>query len=150
MANICEYQMKVIGSNDSFRAFTDILKASVSRDNAKEVLGGIISADVSEIIDGAIFIAGTCKWSILTSMIEGPSSYYNDYKEKPEEWSTPLTNLVKLAKELNLTIEAFSNELGLGFTEYYLITPDGVKEDICNDIIFDTNKGQVSYGAFTI
>ena len=67
-------------------------------------------------------------------------------------YGTPvkLTSLPRLAKELDLTIEVFSEEPGMAFMEYYLITPKGVEEDICIDKCFQTKKGVVSYGAFTI
>ena len=150
MANYCDFVMKVKGSESSLSSFKDIMKRSEAY-QSNGILAGLIQYQDTEILNTCIFLSGQCKWSIATSFMDGLGSYYSDSLKDKASFPYELTNLVKLAKELKLTIEVFGEEPGMSFMEYVLITPEEVVEDICKDMDFTTSKGTVvKYGEFTI
>lgn len=149
MANYCEFMMKVKGSKESILSFKEVLERS-DKYQSDNILAGLISYDASDIHSEYAYITGICKWSVHTSFMEGDGTYYSDSLTDKKSFPFTLTNIVKLAKELDITIEVFGEEPGMGFIEYYLITPQGVEEDICKDLDFTTRKGVIKYGAFTI
>ena len=156
MANYCEFMMKVKGSEDAILSFSGVLAKSLEK-LTDGCLGGLVSYADGTIHNGCKFVTGVCKWSVETSFMEGEHSFYKGYSDPVKDFLkehglTPvkLTSLPKLAEELDLTIEVFGEEPGLAFMEYYLITPKGVEENICIGKCFQTKKGVVTYGVFTI
>lgn len=63
-------------------------------------------------------IDGYCKWSIYHSMLEGEGTYYDSSKGMNQ---STMSSLIQESKLLNLVIECYGDEDGIGIKEYLLI-----------------------------
>lgn len=118
MANNCAYNMKVVGNRkedvDEFLSMMDyshpegkffarIFEAYPY--NFKEENGKY-----------AMFIAGDCAWSVYSCMCGGIFTYYTDNQKNDNQ----ITNLAIETKRLNLKVEIYSQEPGVGFAEHII------------------------------
>lgn len=78
----------------------------------------LVSDDIYSIV-----VEGYCAWSVFSCMFEGPHTYYSDFvadmgKDNPnfKGITIPIAS-----KELDLEIEIFSKEPGMGFMEHYVV-----------------------------
>jgi len=74
-----------------------------------------------------LYLSGYCAWSVYSSMMEGPFTYYTDnhadmMKARGEDLSLTLP---QACKKLSVEVELFSNEPGMCFSEHYHIGSDG-------------------------
>jgi hypothetical protein len=61
-----------------------------------------------------------CAWSVYCCMFDGPLTYYEDFQtEHPNNHFG--THILQESKRLNLEIEIWSREGGVGFQEHYKI-----------------------------
>lgn len=133
MANDCFYELRAKGSEANLKRLASILKY----DDKEYALSRIFSAEICDETKDAISIFGDCAWSVYCCMCEGDSTYFNG--------GTPVfdngakrTTIDRLAKMLNLKIEIWSEECGIGFQEHYLINEEGeFLIDDCRDASFD-------------
>lgn len=72
------------------------------------------------------FVTGGCKWSVILSLLGVKDSYYDEDKKDYGDRSK-VTCLENESKRLNLDIEIYSSEYGVGFEEHFLIR-NGVLE----------------------
>ena len=67
-------------------------------------------------------------------MFKGVHTYYNDWtEERKAKLNEPFKgiNMEDITKELNLTVEIFSSEPGVGFMEHYLVENGEISVDEC-------------------
>lgn len=104
MANNCFYDMKIVGKKADIDKFINALSGK-NPDGFNFIR--VFSVDVYEsdtTSNGKDYtcVCGDCAWSL-------------DYAAKYSE-----NMFAKLTKEYNLTVEAWSDEIGCGFQEHYL------------------------------
>lgn len=133
MPNYCNYTMKVYGKKENVQSFINIMEAEyyynendiyVSCEEQRHFFRIFDTYYDEEELKQAkdnenisIMIDGTCAWSVEVCMNDG--GYYKDirtrYKEKAKG-----TTLQDESKTLDLIIEVYSEEIGVGFQEHYL------------------------------
>ena len=115
MPNLCDYEMCVVGEKSNLEKLEKIMKYE---DSSLGSLYRVFDADLVSIkqMEGNIYrgyIVGCCAWSVYCCMMEGEHCYYQG---EPDG-----TSLLQLSKALNLKMEIFSSESGIGFQEHYFI-----------------------------
>lgn len=126
MANLCSFSMKIKGSKrENLLTFCEIME---QKGNVWMGRGAEICTDIDKNIedneDGtySLQIEGWCKWSIRAALISDAMSM----RTKPEDWSfgsveykeMTFFTLFEACKELELQMEAYSEEPGGGFQEH--------------------------------
>ena len=136
MANICTADTKVRGYKSCIDEFINTLKRGYSYFSEPPKVNGfhffrIFDVEVYEYEHtvGVIYMAKImvdCAWSVYCCMMPGMLTYYNDMKEAvpPEQFKG--TNIIQESQRLNLAIEIYSEELGMGFQEHYWVN-DGIQ-----------------------
>ena len=127
MANMADFSLKAKGSKESLLTLKEILECE-TQDRPYLFIYECYNAVIDN--DNTLKAFGICKWSASVCLLKGDSSYYYDEFRKDDK---NIRNLQDIAKELNLTIELFGNEIGYDFAEYYLINNNG--EIISDDFI---------------
>ena len=144
MPNYCDYQMKLRGAKENVQKFIAYLKADYSYNNGKWECSedrhffrvfeaahdpGEDTVDVSgETIST---VGGYCAWSVFSCLFEGNHTYYDQWKNDGENFKG--THILEASKELDLDIEIYSEEAGVGFMEHYLIEKGELLVDDCFD-----------------
>ncbi|MDA3053568.1 hypothetical protein [Campylobacter sp. JMF_03 NE3] len=128
MANLADFELKAKGSAESLLALKKVFENGNDEnhpfDKSKNFLPRIDDGvGFTAIENDTIMISGCCAWSVDNCMLDNKNSYYNKFKDDPDY--KEVTNVQKLAKELNLEIEIFGNEIGGDFAEYYRINNNG-------------------------
>lgn len=127
MANMCYFEMCVVGKHENIKKFYEALSQS------KDVwMGRGASAEILYDSENKAFINGECKWSIQSALIDNAVSM----RKEPERWYKLNTNyeyitLWEACEKYDLKMEVYSEECGLGFQEHYKYV-DG---DITNECI---------------
>lgn len=119
MANNCFYNLKAVGKKESIKELIDMLNYQ-HKDGIS--FARIFSADVVDewdLEDGrsAVWVYGDCAWSVYSCMMEGEHTYYSSSKAK----CPTLTTITLASAKLDLDVEIYSTEPGIGFAEHYLI-----------------------------
>ena len=151
MPNYCDFKMKVIGYPKNVGEFLQIIKQNYNyydKDfvrNPKLHLYRVFSTDVDNFkmisdILCELYLTGYCAWSVYSCMLEGVSTYYDDnllnrdINSVANKYKMPIgtinyinagTSLLRECKRLNLIIEVFSDEPGMGFQEHYYVNNFG-------------------------
>lgn len=117
MANYCEYDMHVCGAEGDVNEFVSILQRKHNKRRLPDAR--IYSAEVYSSYNDAdgnyvACIFGDCAWSVFTSML------YGKY-DMDKGLGLIITTLVDESRILNLKIEVWSQEVGIGFQEHYLL-----------------------------
>lgn len=110
MANNCFFDMHIRGSDESCERFADIMQYK----DPQFAFSRIFSADVyyeDRNSDGDLImhINGDCAWSVAVCMTDCEFSYQGKS-----------CTLQQLSGELQLDIEVWSEEPGVGFQEHYV------------------------------
>ena len=135
MPNYCDYELKIKGEKENVMKVVSYLQADYSYENgysnctADKHFFRVFEADTAyeQIEDDGLFsvvVYGYCAWSVYCCMFKGVHTYYNDWTEgKKAKLNEPFKgiNMEDITKELNLTVEIFSSEPGVGFMEHYLV-----------------------------
>lgn len=140
MANDCNYEMKVTGHPEDIKEFIKVIQADYNyikqEFSYERHLYRVFEAEYCELEEEdaenniwSCIIYGYCAWSVYCCMLEGPSTYYNEnypyhtvyIDGKNIEILSKGTSLIKESAKLNLTIEVFSEEIGMGFQEHFVI-----------------------------
>ena len=120
MPNYCDFTMKIVGSRKDCRTFMTRL---VSYDVPNHFYR-IFEADVYDEreVEGttSLYISGYCAWSLYTCC-KGSGYFDGDLFEIN-------------TRELNLKMEAYSHEPGVGFEEHYIYDHGKCVEDSCIDM----------------
>lgn len=130
MPNICEFLMRVKGTSENVDTFVEILQDK-NCDNSKrfcrvfeaELCYEEVKPDETKVVE----IAGNCAWSVHTCMCDGAGSYYEDAT------GGDATTLKEQSLFLNIDIEVYSKEPGIGFQEHYLYKHGEEIENECRD-----------------
>ena len=137
MPNICSYEMRVIGTKENLDKLVKVLQNDyqVGNKNNKLHMYRVFEADVYDekyLSDNSYeySIYGTCAWSVASCMTDRNSSYYADYHNK----DVNATCLRELSEKLNLMIEVYSTEEGMGFQEHYFFDKGSVAIDECYSV----------------
>ncbi|MDA3053570.1 hypothetical protein [Campylobacter sp. JMF_03 NE3] len=121
MANIADFSLKAKGSKESLLKLKEILKCD-AQDKPHLF---IYECDYSELENDFLIAYGTCKWAVECCFLKDRNTYYDSlHNEVPS-----LCNIQDLAKELNLEVEIFGNEMGCDFAEHYKINSKGEIEN---------------------
>lgn len=144
MPNYCNYGMKIKGKKENVNKLIDYIKADYDYNKEEpycseekhffrmfecEVYEKTIIEDDKEYSCEAY---GYCAWSIYSCMFKGDSTYYNGFKDREKFFAT---DIVTESKLLDLEIEIFSEESGVGFMEHYLIDKGKLLINDCIDYI---------------
>ena len=115
MANLCDFEIKAVGSKESIQSLIEVFENSCSLDidTTKPFLAWIENCYVCKKTDNTVIFYGVCKWSLYSMW-----SYYCDLKDSPDY--SGVTHLEKLSEDLNLDIETFANEEGCDFAEHQI------------------------------
>lgn len=145
MPNYCNYDMKIKGSKNAIKRVIDCLKADYNYGEGKPShkhffrVFEVWEGDLEKNEDGTYtqFVCGYLAWSVSSCMLDGQWSYYESVKKDyPEIFMG--TTLAEQSKDC--TIEVFSEEEGMGFSEHYIFNK-GVCE--CDDTC------EIRQGGFT-
>ncbi len=119
MANNCCYSMKIVGHNK--QDIDEFISMLQYHHKDGKYFARIFEAYVSNIYEEnedrfVASVDGDCAWSVYSCMCAGPFTYYDRNCEKDNE----ITNLAIETKRLNLIVEIFSEEPGIGFAEHII------------------------------
>jgi len=125
MANNCYFAMKIAGEKENVEEFIQMLQWQGPFENRG--LGRVFSFEVNdfepEVSENNNLVAmtgsGDCAWSIFSAMCA--------------ESRGDLPSLESETRRLNLAVEVYSSEPGIGFQEHYLINRGDVIKDECID-----------------
>lgn len=136
MPNYCYGEILIKGHKDSVDEFVKIMQADYDyytmEFSHKPHMYRVFSADYNyenklEGLMKEVCLSFECAWSAYVCMFNGPGSYYyHDSKELIYG-----THVQEQAKRLQLEIEIYSEEPGVGFQEHYLV--DNFGNIIIND-----------------
>ena len=148
MANCCCYSMKVAGQKENVKEFIDVVQNDYSYDCegnyhgecdrhlSKVFVKKIVACQENKEDECKKEILGHCAWSVYSAMTEG--GYYTSRYKKEYGQNSHATTLKLESENLQLKIEVFSEESGLGFREHYLYdNGEAILEeciDECDDV----------------
>ncbi len=115
MANDCCFKMKLVGDKKDRDAW---LKKMESYDEDNH-FHRIFWTEVYDEDEEATYIAGDCAWSVESCCRSG--------------YTGGVDLLEKNSKDLNLTVEIWTTEPGMGFQEHYIYDKGECEEDECVD-----------------
>lgn len=131
MANLCSFLMKVRGNKEDIIQFHKALNQE-----GKIWMGRGAETDLTFEDDGAAFMSGTCKWSVISALVDNAISM----RTEPERWYHPpgeeeheYITLFEACKKWNLIMEVYSEECGIGFQEHFICDKGEVLCDECVD-----------------
>lgn len=161
MPNYCDFEMKIIGNEESRERFISYLNANyhyniIDNDNyeldyctADKHFFRVFEAEkIDEIFYNQIdpdftIVSGNCAWSVITCMFNEPEgTYYGDWASHNFYNCDNFkgTHILEATKELNLMVEIFSMESGLDFMEHYVIDNGKLLVNDCQNYIEDYNE----------
>lgn len=144
MPNICFGYITAIGRKDCLEEFANILCADYNYNNMTFShkphmfrIFDVYPGDEYDQIEGLRYQADfmiECAWSLSSCMFNSHTlSYYQTLKDTYKE-NFFGTTITEVAKKLNLQVEMYSEEGGMGFSEHYIIDNYGnILEDECYD-----------------
>lgn len=128
MPNWCNYEMRVRGKKEKIEELQKIMTDNkLPRHFHRVSIDDVIDFNQK---DGSFIthIIGQCAWSVYSCMFEGDCTYQNDDPKAS-------TSLQKESERLELEIEVFSDEPGIGFQEHYHYDCGEELDNECNDCI---------------
>lgn len=149
MANICNFSMLVKGKKENIEQFINMMeqKGTVWMGRGANVY----SQDMEELENGKCRcqIDGDTKWSVQSSMVDNAISM----RTEPERWSFGNTDKTKLTfvtmfeacNQLQLDMEVYSEECGVGFEEHFIFIDGELIIDECVDIVEKYNEETMEY-----
>ena len=130
MANLCSFSMKVRGDKENIIQFH---KALTQEGNIW--MGRGADADIIFEENGVAFMSGTCKWSVISALVDNAISM----RTEPEKWYHPpgeeeheYITLYEACKRWNLVMEVYSEECGMQFQEHFICDKGEV---ICEECV---------------
>lgn len=153
MPNWCEFSMHVAGRKENVALFIKIL----NYDHEKLALPRVHDIEIMNYemygLRSKVYLIGICAWSVYTCMLPGDYTYYNDYLKEmgtvyehelhyhkypqpafePDDDHKKITNILVLSKMLELSIEIYGKETGMGFCEYYKIVNGEIVQERTGD-----------------
>lgn len=152
MPNICLGNIMVKGYKNNVDEFTKIIQADYDYNKMEfshiphffRVFEAIPCSEVLNGVNKTVNYLIECAWSIDACMMNNNSSYYSTCKKDFNEFYG--TYLQEVAKNLNLLIEVYSEEPGMGFNEHYLFNNQGIQliDDCVSMMEYDLNDYESS------
>lgn len=143
MANECSYEMKIVGDKEDRQKLVSYLKADYDYKTVDDKLVlkscsadkhfyRVFEAGVTDNNDDENYtiVNGACAWSVFTCMFKDVGTYYHSLSEQRKDRAA---HMVEVTKELNLTVEIFSEEPGCEFMEHFIVDKGEMKLDLCVD-----------------
>ena len=131
MANLCSFLMKVRGTKEDITQFYMALNQK-----GKIWMGRGAETDLGFEDDETAFMSGTCKWSVISALIDNaismrtePDRWYKDEDWENREYIT----LYEACKRWNIVMEVYSEEGGIGFQEHFICDKGEVLCEECVD-----------------
>ena len=155
MANICSFSMVVRGKKENIETFNNMMQqvGTVYMGRGAE----LDCEDMEELSDNnyRCQMLGQTKWSIQSSLIDNAISMRSD----SGRWSfgdidkstLSFVTLYEACEQLNLDMECYSEEPGIGFQEHYLYVNGKLLEHECVDYSEEYNEEEdegISTGGF--
>lgn len=132
MANICDFDMRVVGRKENIKQFIDALthNGTIWMGRGADVQ----MVDYDDEKQEAVTLGGWCKWSIQSSLIDDAVSM----RTNPGIWyklntSYEYITLWEACERWDLKMEVYSEEPGCCFQEYYVCCNGDVLVDECVD-----------------
>jgi hypothetical protein len=132
MANICSFSMKVVGDHKNIESFYKALTQE-----GKIYMGRGADADI-DYEDGHAMIYGSCKWSIISALIDNaidmrtnPKGWY--WGEDTDPSTLEFVTLYEACAKWQLDMEVYSEECGCQFQEHFICRKGEVKLQECID-----------------
>lgn len=129
MANLCSFLMKVRGDKEDIIQFHKALNQE-----GKIWMGRGAETDLTFEEDGAAFMQGCCKWSVISALVDnaismrtGPNKWAFSDEDKDLEFIT----LFEACKKWNLIMEVYSEECGNEFQEHFICDKGEIICDEC-------------------
>lgn len=118
MPNDCTFEMRAAGTPEAIDEFMARLLDYDHRPHFWRVFEAIKLNCVQNPDDGRAHatIYGYCAWSVHSCMNKGFGTYADEFHDKDP---TATTSLRDTSHDLNLEIEVYSQEPGIGFAEHY-------------------------------
>lgn len=135
MANICSFDMRVKGIHENIEKFYNAMtnKGDLWMGRGAEAE---IYYENEEGVELA-YIIGNCSWSVGSALIDNAISMRNTshlWEFDDIDISTlEFLTLDEASEKWDLAIEVYSEELGIGFQEHYLIKSGSFWESECVD-----------------
>ena len=133
MANCCYFILKAKGfkSEEDQNAFMAVFSNNFGAtehgcDTSKPYMA-IYAGAGTYAENGIVTAEGDCKWSVKTSMLS--CGYYARERSSDDK----LTCLEKLSKQYGIIIEVYSEEVGIGFQEHFVIKNGEMETEECVD-----------------
>lgn len=130
MANLCSFLMKARGNKGDIEQFHKALNQE-----GKIWMGRGAETDLTFEEDGAAFMSGTCKWSVISALVDNAISM----RTEPDLWAfssedkdLEFITLFEACKKWNLVLEVYSEECGLEFQEHFICNKGEV---ICEECV---------------
>lgn len=139
MPNYCDYSMCVKGTKENIEEFIKVINAGYSYTTMEfdynrhfyRVFESYYD-EIEEMLDGTyqVVINGYCAWSVNSCMFE--NGYHKRIKEEYKDECRGTTVPIE-SERLNLDIEIFSSECGVGFQEHYIVRKGAIEVEECVD-----------------
>lgn len=120
MPNFCEYEMCVKGKHENILEFQQVM---VDYERERH-FWRVFEAEIEFSDDELAHIHGDCAWSVYSCMCDGDCTYAEDVEENRR------TSLRQESERLQLEIEVYSSEPGMGFQEHFHYKNG---EELCNE-----------------
>lgn len=151
MANECDFGMRITGRRRDIEEFLGVIDIFSQAKRDRCIRGVLLTkskkkdvlTQFEKISDDDITtyeIEGFCRWSVYSAMLEGEHTDYQECKDLNDD---KVTSLLRESELLNLVIEVYGSEPGLGFEEYFFIKFGQIEMFEAKN--FDENNGQITW-----
>lgn len=135
MPNYCDFEMKIKGSKKAIERVIKCLNADYDYGEGKpshKHFFRVFQADKGDLRDNkdgtyTQYVFGYCAWSVSSCMCSGSFTYYDELKK---DYPDTFMGTTLAEQSEDCTIEVFSEELGMGFSEHYIFKNG---ECLCSD-----------------
>jgi hypothetical protein len=153
MANICSFSMMIRGKKENIETFKNMMSqvGTVYMGRGAEISFEDIE-EINELSDNdyRCQLDGITKWSIISSLVDNAISMRNDidkwlFGKNVDKTKLSFVTLFEACKQLNLDMECFSEESGIGFQEHYLFVDGELLKDECVDYFEEYDEDADEY-----
>lgn len=122
MANWCEFDIRIVGSEENCKLFQLIIQGEHEKKFSRVFNAWVVYEE--QCSDRYMMeLSGNCAWSVACAM--------NKEKHNPDELAC--ATLQGLSAELCLAVEVYAREPGVGFAEHYWFVNGEMKAEECVD-----------------
>lgn len=150
MANICNFSMVVKGKKENIEQFIDMMQ---QKGTVWMGRGAVVYSQDMEELENGIYrcqIDGDTKWSVISSMVDNAISM----RTETEKWGfgddinkaeLSFVTLFEACEQLQLDMEVYSEEAGIGFQEHYVFIDGNLVAEECVDYTEEYNEETDEY-----